>query len=560
MSTWSRASCLFVAALVVALASVHSVNAQCDVRVMGWIMNEMLTPAIVLNVVANRVGDSTPILPEIIPFGDTLTIAEFRSLPEGDYEVTAREPGFYHYTATFTISASDYSLSQNVWLVPVSGGVTVLVNFLESSSFMFWSNITIPASAGFDTAFTGFSLYETSGSKFKYMWGTPPAAIKNWYWTTTLTGTRAGTYRFYMDALQLPGLSYNFSQERAHVSLFAGSDPATGWKGNFKSEIQDAISWYVGDIVVTNPSQGCSRYHWQSVNSYSLHLANDQTDHGQGTFIAEECIDVSPAALACAEKIYSDDVDTLVCGAFGDPHVVTFDNNGVTCGYDPIITLVDNDFFSITADTRFLNGTNNATAINAITLTYKGYCNPTSIKFNDVAMIEDTPFNSPHAFHHRVYVIGNNAYVDALHLRLQVRTVDGSVVFGISMPTSLISQSTGICVSGCRAGTSIDETAALRKRDPAEIQLALDACTDAGLTPGTFEYNACLFDVSSTSDVTFANAAVQSNVMRAEVGQSWTSGAAPSPSPSPSDKTGSASSITYSIALIFGALMAMVAF
>jgi RGM family protein len=561
-----RSSTGILFAALCLLASAMMPAEAVTVTVYGLVMTEAPSQRLLTNVVAFASGSSTPITPTIIDYG-TWVYAQF-DFEEGTYEIQANEPGFYRSTETVVIDSSSSDGIAQIYLVPLAAGVTILNHPNLAGASQWWAyftpNLTLPASAGFSTSH--INPYTSGGDYGPYNFGTAPASIISSFWTIQLIAANEGTYRLYTDAFQfptgfgLPEINYTLS-EGVRVSVFAGTDPVAGVIGHFKAQIRPEISWYVGDIVVTNPSFGCSRYHWVPVDSYGYETGFDQTNHGSGTFFAEQCVDVSPAALACTTPVYESDVDTVTCGAFGDPHIITFDGNGVTCGFDKFITLLDNDYLSITADTVFLNSSNNATAISSITLTYKGYCNPTSITFDNLAQLEAFPFNSPNAYSYTMRISGNNAYIDALHLRLQVRRDNDAVVFGISIPTALAAVSSGICVNSCPTGTLINEGEILGKRDPSALQMALDACTDAGLTQGTFEYQACLFDVSTTSNTAYAADAVAFSTIRAEVSTPWEASPTDSTSPSsPSDPGAASASLPSFLALAVASFIATLFF
>src|SRR5690606_4974248 len=156
---------------------------------------------------------------------------------------------------------------------------------------------------------------------------------------------------------------------RLFVSVFAGLDRQNGQKWLMLSDSVDAKTWHAGNIIVSNPEPGCSSYLWKSVNEYSYHYGfNDGVDHGTADAVelGQYCYDISDEALQCADIEFPSDAPTSTCGVFGDPHIVMFNGNGVTCGNDSRITLVDNEWFSLSAETKFVAPQEPATEMHSI--------------------------------------------------------------------------------------------------------------------------------------------------------------------------------------------------
>ena len=512
--------------LVLALLAVQAV-ATTSISILLYDIGQTPNIRPARNVVVNDAGNTTTIPPTSLGTV-TIPIALF-DLANGDYEVTVSEDGYYRFKHAFTVGPT-YDTNIIIWLVPVSYGVTFLTHPIENGGNV-WPNMTFPQSAGFQ--FTHASLIPSySGGNaafntYNFGAGTPPAQFLNLPWIYTLSAATAGTYRYYEEVLHYDPIpvhyphgldfGYNFTMTSATVSVFAGNT-VDGFVGTYRSSSVLGKSWYVGDLVVTNPTLGCSHYQWQTVNTYNLSYGFDMTNHGSGVAILDECFDVSPAALECANFVYDDSSVTSTCGAFGDPHLKMFNGTEVTCGMDARLTLVDNDYFSLIADTQLLVDTSNATVISRMTFKYKLACNPTSVVFDDVASIQSSAMNYPLAYRHTLRVVGNNIYVDALHLRVQVRLVSGAVVFGVSMPNALIALSTGACVNSCPAGTQLPTA----KRDSTN-QAVFDACAAAGLTVGTFEYTSCVFDVTTTGNTNYAAGAATFLTVTSELSTPWRS-------------------------------------
>ena len=401
--------------------------------------------------------------------------------------------------------------------------------------------------------------------------GKLPARYHWSLWYSELQAATTGTYHYSLESAFIPAIppfppmpGYpqgipgtpamelgNFLNGSGAVSIFAGNNQQSGFYGTFQPKRVDAKSWHIGSLSVTNPKEGCSRYSWHTVDTYSSTRGVDPNAPASGTgdLIMEECFDVSDAALRCSAKVFDEDVDVQTCGAFGDPHVVMFNGTGVTCGTDTAITLVDNQWFSLVGVTTLVEN-NPASTIRSVTFTYKGSCNPATVTFNDLGLITQASLpNSPISMRHRVRLVGNNIYVDAIRLRVQVRAVDDAsglptLIFGVSMPTPLVATSTGVCSASCPAGTLVSIDAGTRKRDPARIAMAEAACDDAGLTGSSFEREACLFDVETTGDSSYAEVASTSRAVKADVGTQWDN----------VDPNAASTLATFTIAAIFAAL------
>lgn len=430
--------------------------------------------------------------------------------------------------------------------------------------------MTFPAGAfkfRFATAMDVSQTGDNRASDYNYgLSGKLPARYHWSLWFSELQAATSGVYHYSVETAHfslppglppgfeipaLPDFGFNFLNGSGSVSIFAGYNQKTGFYGSFFPKRVDAQSWHVGSLSVTNPREGCSRYSWHTVDTYSKTYGVNPNSpaSGSGDLIMEECFDVSDAALRCSAKVFDEDVDTLTCGAFGDPHIVMFNGTGVTCGNDAAIVLVDNQWFSLVGVTTLV-ANNPASTIRSVTFTYKGSCNPATVTFNDLGLITQAQLpNSPISMRHRVRLSGNNIYVDAIRLRVQVRAVEDSsglptLIFGVSMPTALVGNSTGVCAQSCPAGTLVSIDAGTRKRDPARMAMAEAACDDAGLTGSSFERQACLFDVETTGDINYASAASTSRAVKSDVGSSWAN-----------DDLGAASTLaTLTFSALFAAL------
>lgn len=486
------------------------------------------------------------------------------TLPDGTYECTIDIAGFYKYQRPLVVGSSAIS-SELFYVVPVRPGITILPEAMKRNGLGAYMNMTFPNgvfSFNYASAMMGATGAPSMSEGYYYGAGTPSASFFFSYTTFQLSAAQSGVYRVGFSAQW-----GNFSAATHRFFIFAGLDQQNGF---FKSMVSDATPsttdakfWYAGDITVSNPAFGCSEYNWTDVNEYSTASGFNNVNHGVGDVVLSECYDTSPAALQCTSLLYSDTVQTATCGAFGDPHILMFNGTGVTCGTDSIITLADNDYVKITAQTVPSPGaTNNATDITSITLRYKSVCNPIIVTFAfNASSGSITPFsNSLNAGNHRARVVGNNIYIDAIRLRLQVRQVgvfngatwSYNVVFGLSMPLSLADQTTGLCSEGCPA-TAISLGNRKKALPARAVAAAADACTDAGVSSDSFTYDACVFDVATTGINGYADVAKSNEDAQNEVRTSWdsdpvaeTPDAPSSPSDAPSATPSSTSNPTDS--------------
>jgi hypothetical protein len=518
----SAAAFVAVALLVSCCAALLFQGAQAEsVTVFAYDVGvrQSLRPAV--HVIAKAVPSGTTFLPTTP--GNVTNPRAWFDLAPGTYDIIIQEPGYYHFADRIQVEAGN-ATQASIFLVPVSQGVTL---FTKSFSGSIFANLTLPSGVfPFDYASALAGKQGLPGQQlpmYNFGAGTPPTTLLNLPHMYVLSTAQAGTYRFYLETYHSSMDSQTWQQVHGQFSIFAGTDAVTGFKGSIESSSENAMSWYVGDVIVTNPSTGCSTYNWQWVNEYSNEFGFDPTNHGAGDLVLDECYDVSAPALACNDIIYDDHVNISTCGAFGDPHIILFNRTGVTCGNETLSTLIDNQWFTLTSENTLVADGSGATAITAITLLYKSACNPTTIRWSQDGSVNFTEANAPFAGRHRLRQVGNNVYLDALHMRLQVRFISAGVLtFGISIPTSLANNSTGICSESCPPGTLVDTVVSLGgKRSHNAIRAAQDACSDAGLQNGSFEMTACTFDVALTGNANFANAAATSIEVQQEVGEAW---------------------------------------
>lgn len=113
------------------------------------------------------------------------------------------------------------------------------------------------------------------------------------------------------------------------------------------------------------------------------------------------------------------------------------------------------------------------------------------------------------------YVTGISIYICYLNTTILIRKVGKYLTFNIRAPEEYVSQSRGLCVSGCPPSEMIDYHGFFKKHPnnivfgsskPAMSQNdAMSQCNRANVTD--FYYDSCVFDLVSTGDSRFSNAA-----------------------------------------------------
>jgi len=464
------------------------------------------------------------------------------------YTFHVAQPAFYHYSKDYIIEDVRNTLMMhlNFAMVPVYSGLTVvnLNDFNSRGQGGAYSNFTFPHGV-FD--FDHASLFSLGGTipSVNFGSGVPPAQF--YFGTTSRFSTLpAGTYLVYSEAhlySQSTGptqiVTANYSWVSAHYTIFAGEDAVTGLKGSYFSANRTESNWYIGDIVVTKPTSDCFQYDWAEVNTYSFSYgAFDETAHPVSSPLLTECFDLSsPSALECTDIIFNDTTPQSTCGAFGDPHIIKFDRTGVTCGNQTYVILAENNYFKIGAFADFVALNSTATYFTSIVFTYKLPCNPITVTFTSTANAILSDVNAPLAYRHALRLYGSNIYIDAIHLRFQVRQLWGANVgltFGLSIPTSMVTTTTGVCSQSC---PGYEENLSTKRGGLANSFASIAAAACDGLAFGTYEYDACVFDVGLTGNTDFAAAAVSFVQTKAEMETTWTVPAAPPSWPEPTPDT-----------------------
>lgn len=489
----------------------------------------------------------------------------FVNMTSGDYLCEVNIPGYYKYIANLKVNtASMFNKGASFILAPVSLGVSVFTSSPQSRLLGAVVNMTFPSgvfdfpyavnlfNGDYSPAPSGFSYGDTSALPRPTLFAAPYVAAMNLY------AAKPGTYK-----IGLTAKNGNFTVSPLSLYVFAGTDRTNGFIGsvttnNTRSDA-DSTFWYAADVIVTNPSLGCADYSLAIVDQYESSNQFPSLPPTTSDLILSECYDMSPAAQSCNSLLYSPNETISTCGVFGDPHVLKFDQIGVTCGFDETIILAENDLIKISAKTSPApNATNGATDISTVTFEFKGSCNPliTTFSFNVSGGLLTQFENSPTAGNQRVRVLGNNLYIDSLRIRLQVRQVamwisSGYryvVTFGLSMPSSMAASSTGICQEGCPAGTEISmKKRAAEMSDRRALEEAQEICEETyHVSPGTFYHETCTFDIATTGISQYGAASSSGKNVVEDVQTHWENDpidpslnplppVVPVPSPSPSN-------------------------
>lgn len=512
---------------------------------------------------------------QLITANNAQSCAVYNALPDGIYNCSVNVDPYYPVWSTVSLPPRNGGTYALLYLLPVLPKYGFSVYTISSGDGLsdVITNMSLPDGA-YDIPYV--SLQNIDNAQYHYGTSGSPARVKFTNDDINLVMASSGVYKVSGEISQ--NSSKNFDTSSLRVFVFYGTDRENGFVGFYESMRTPEKSWHVGNLVVSEPSIGCSKYVWEEVDSYSNETAHTGTSSGAPQELGQECFDVTPAQLDCLAPVYPESDFQRTCGVFGDPHIVMFNTTGVSCGHQTYITLLDNPYLTLSAQTAIVDVASGATASTNITFEYKAACNPVVISVSTIGA-EISAVNAPLADRHTLRVEGNNIYIDAIRLRLQLRVVPvgtgmNTIVFGISIPSALANISTGICAESC-PGYEIDTAAFVVKRSTAK---ALAACDDIA---DPFAKDACLFDVSTTGDALFADASSAAVALIEEIKTPYVEQApyapysapptqqAPSPaqgptgspsgSPSAAPKTsqspsGDASSLAASSALFFAVL------
>ena len=113
------------------------------------------------------------------------------------------------------------------------------------------------------------------------------------------------------------------------------------------------------------------------------------------------------------------------------------------------------------------------------------------------------------------YVNGVRLYICYLNTTILIRKVGKYLTFNIRTPENYARQSSGLCVTGCPLSEMIDYHGFFKKHPNSVIfgssqpvmsqKDAINQCNTANITD--FYYDSCVFDLVSTGDSHFSNAA-----------------------------------------------------
>jgi len=121
-----------------------------------------------------------------------------------------------------------------------------------------------------------------------------------------------------------------------------------------------------------------------------------------------------------------------------------FNGSFTTCENPGTAMLVNNEYLTVVMTTESPNATNpKATAISKIEIAYRDGCYDQSYVITNTSF--PTTAKNPGKGKNLVQISGNNIFFHGIKTRIQVRTVNGYLNFGISTPFT----SGGICEKGC---------------------------------------------------------------------------------------------------------------
>jgi len=220
--------------------------------------------------------------------------------------------------------------------------------------------------------------------------------------------------------------------------------------------------------------------------------------------------------------------ESLHCGLFGDPHLKTFSDKRQTCVVKGAWPMLNNKFFAVQV-TNVLIDRNNpvATATSKITVLIKKSkhgCAQQRVYQANVSYVpttfrDGTRETGPDGCITRLdgepYINGVRLYICYVNTTILIRKVGNYLTFNIRTPEKYARQSSGLCVTGCPPSEMIDYHGFFQKHpnsvifgssQPAMSQKdAMKQCNAANVTD--FYYDSCVFDLVSTGDDRFSNAA-----------------------------------------------------
>ncbi|XP_075994681.1 hemojuvelin [Genypterus blacodes] len=214
----------------------------------------------------------------------------------------------------------------------------------------------------------------------------------------------------------------------------------------------------------------------------------------------------------------------LHCGVFGDPHVRTFNNQFQTCTVQGAWPLIDNDYLYIQATSTRSRGMTHGTTLTKITVIFKSWrhCVDQQIyqaELDNVpaAFADGSVWSGERRGHHsllvRTHHPGRHAEIQAAHIGtvLVVRQSGRSLSLAVRSPRAVVEafapeQDLQLCVWGCPASQRLDTLGPPHASPP--LASAAHAHCAALLPAQDMYYQACVFDLLSTTDLNASRSAV----------------------------------------------------
>lgn len=216
----------------------------------------------------------------------------------------------------------------------------------------------------------------------------------------------------------------------------------------------------------------------------------------------------------------------MYCGMFGDPHLKTFYDVRQTCIVAGAWTLVDNEYLAVQVTNEIVQHTEttSATATTKISIIFKERrrgCIQQKI-YEATSEFLPTIFKdgtSATGSRCKTHIKKKNQEVVIKSCRsnttILIRKFGKYLTFNILTPYEIVNKSSGLCRTGCPASELVDYHSFLQNRinqvsssyegRTSSAKVAMTTCANENLTD--FYYDSCVFDLLTTGDTQFTEAA-----------------------------------------------------
>lgn len=461
--------------------------------------------------------------PETLPTA-TNVYNEYAALPEGTWDFKYQQSGFYDQLASITITGNtDIVLYQ----VPITNGLTVFMlprgqGVFDPSAATSAQGVTLgvrlPSSAGFsEQAFSDSTLPDGVADRIwsKQQWDTEnaPGSVKIGRYAMTLSPLPAGVTQVYVE---VKSSTEDFVARSAVLWAHIGTNSdgryfATSTATTSTGKAGKRL-WYAFDIHTTQTSTTCRQVYHGSPPATPFYT--DLSALPESTSDSS----VFPGASLCYNLPSSCDIHayrgttTKQCGVFGDPHIVKFDGSVASCGgANSRMVIIDNSFVIITAETvNAFSAPATTTRVLSIDMAYKSPCNPVFLHWDSAASLSTTGLNSPNATAHAIRIVGQQVYIDAIHLRFMVQSDALGLQFVLSIDSDLADASAGTCKDACPGS----EIAGVSSTPVSNGHADCATISNAGIRA------ACSYDTGFDQNWLASSTSITSNL--ATVGTAWT--------------------------------------